>query len=131
VPSTVRKGEQATLLDTVSGVFEPGQLSALMGPSGSGKTTLLDVLAGRKTQGTIEGQLQFGGEKPSQAFLKRYTGVGGRARQAAGGRTSACARHSPHICPPCPALLPAGYVEQFDTLIPRCASCRLRRYQPS
>lgn len=49
-------------------------MAALMGPSGSGKTTLLDILAGRKTQGKIEGALQFGGEKPTPAFLKRYTG---------------------------------------------------------
>ena len=62
------------LLSSVSGVFEPGQMSALLGPSGSGKTTLLDVLAGRKTQGTTEGTVQFGGERPSAAFLKRHTG---------------------------------------------------------
>lgn len=36
--------------------------------------TLLDVLAGRKTQGVIEGSIQFGGQKPSRQFLRKYTG---------------------------------------------------------
>ena len=64
----------AALLSSVSGFFEPGECVALMGPSGSGKTTLLDLLSGRKTQGKIDGTLQVGGEKPTAAFLKRYTG---------------------------------------------------------
>ena len=45
-----------------------------MGPSGSGKTTLLDVLAGRKTVGTIDGQIAFAGVRPTPEFLRRYTG---------------------------------------------------------
>ena len=68
------KGEQAVLLRDVSGVLQPGVLSALMGPSGSGKTTLLDVLAGRKTSGNISGTVLFGGTPPSRAFLRRFTG---------------------------------------------------------
>lgn len=36
-------------------------MCALMGGSGCGKSTLLDVLAGRKTQGTITGDLYFDG----------------------------------------------------------------------
>ena len=58
-----------------------------MGPSGSGKTTLLDLLAGRKTVGTTEGHVSFGGVKPTKQFLRRYTGyveqVGVRGRPAA------------------------------------------------
>jgi ATP-binding cassette subfamily G (WHITE) protein 2 len=46
-----------------------------MGPSGSGKTTLLDVLAGRKTTGTLTGTLLFAGAPPSRAFLRRFTGA--------------------------------------------------------
>ncbi len=45
-----------------------------MGPSGSGKSTLLDVLAGRKTVGSISGEIKIGGEAPSRMFLRRYTG---------------------------------------------------------
>ena len=45
-----------------------------MGPSGSGKTTLLDVLAGRKTQGEIEGEILFSARQPNQNFLRRFTG---------------------------------------------------------
>ena len=43
-------------------------------PSGSGKTTLMDLLAGRKTVGTLEGQVKFSGNAPSQMFLRRFTG---------------------------------------------------------
>jgi ABC-type bacteriocin/lantibiotic exporter with double-glycine peptidase domain len=45
-----------------------------MGPSGSGKTTVLDLLAGRKTVGTMEGTILFSGNKPTRNFLRRCTG---------------------------------------------------------
>ena len=66
--------EPLTILSRVSGRFAPGQLTALMGPSGCGKTTLLDIVAGRKTSGTITGDVLFGGAKPSAAVLRRLTG---------------------------------------------------------
>ncbi|KAJ0079801.1 hypothetical protein Patl1_23930 [Pistacia atlantica] len=43
------------LLRNITGTFRPDVLTALMGVSGAGKTILLDVLAGRKTNGYIEG----------------------------------------------------------------------------
>ena len=42
---------------------------------GSSKTlTCVDVLAGRKTVGTIKGTVVYAGHKPSRSFLRRYTG---------------------------------------------------------
>lgn len=62
------------LLDGVSGYCRPKEMVALMGPSGCGKTTLMDILAGRKTVGTIKGDIRFGGIQPTMMFLRRYTG---------------------------------------------------------
>ncbi|KAG2494736.1 hypothetical protein HYH03_007248, partial [Edaphochlamys debaryana] len=59
------------LLNTVSGVFRPGVLTALMGASGAGKTTLMDVLACRKTGGRVEGeQVVNGVTKEPHAFAR-------------------------------------------------------------
>jgi len=74
VPDMRDKKSRAYLLKSVSGWFEPKQMAALMGPSGSGKTTLLDLLAGRKNAGVTEGLMEFGGQAPTRAFLRRYTG---------------------------------------------------------
>ena len=52
----------------------PCSSAVQMGPSGSGKTTLLDVLAGRKTQGVISGDILFSAQTPSMNFLRRFTG---------------------------------------------------------
>lgn len=49
-----------------------GQMTALMGSSGAGKTTLLDVLAGRKTGGTITGDIRLNGHpKLQKTFTRR------------------------------------------------------------
>eukprot|EP00210_Caulerpa_lentillifera_P006026 g5759.t1 len=74
VPSNKERGKMAYLLRGVNAYFSPGQMAALIGPSGSGKTTLMDILAGRKTQGTITGKLLFSNQAPTKAFLRRYTG---------------------------------------------------------
>ena len=87
------KGGTRLLLDKVEGWIKPGQMTALyvsppltsslcaysyllscrMGSSGAGKTTLLDVLAKRKTIGTIEGTILLNGE-PLRIDFERLTG---------------------------------------------------------
>ncbi|KAI3899026.1 hypothetical protein MKW92_017748 [Papaver armeniacum] len=62
------------LLRDVSGAFRPGVLTALMGVSGAGKTTLMDVLAGRKTGGYIEGEINVSGYPKNQATFARVSG---------------------------------------------------------
>ncbi|KAG2536935.1 hypothetical protein PVAP13_9NG237000 [Panicum virgatum] len=62
------------LLNSVTGAFRPGVLSALMGVSGAGKTTLLDVLAGRKTGGYTEGDIRIGGHTKVQETFVRILG---------------------------------------------------------
>ncbi|KAK2684961.1 ABC multidrug transporter H [Fusarium oxysporum] len=58
------------LLDNVQGWVKPGMLGALMGSSGAGKTTLLDVLAQRKTEGTIHGSIMVDGRPLSVSFQR-------------------------------------------------------------
>lgn len=62
------------LLHDVTGSLRPGVLTALMGVSGAGKTTLMDVLAGRKTSGTIEGEIRIGGYPKVQETFARISG---------------------------------------------------------
>ncbi|KAL5450460.1 hypothetical protein PMIN07_008826 [Paraphaeosphaeria minitans] len=62
-----------TLLDNVHGYVKPGMLGALMGSSGAGKTTLLDVLAQRKTEGTIHGEVLVDG-RPLPVSFQRSAG---------------------------------------------------------
>ncbi|KAJ5708784.1 ABC multidrug transporter atrF [Penicillium malachiteum] len=58
------------LLNNVYGWVKPGMLGALMGSSGAGKTTLLDVLAQRKTQGTIQGSIMVDGRELPISFQR-------------------------------------------------------------
>lgn len=67
------KGGKRQLLDKVQGYTKPGQLVALMGASGAGKTTLLDVLALRKDDGVVEGELKVDG-RPLGTSFQRTTG---------------------------------------------------------
>jgi ATP-binding cassette subfamily G (WHITE) protein 2 (SNQ2) len=61
------------LLNKVDGWAKPGSLGALMGASGAGKTTLMDVLAQRKTDGTVQGSVLVDG-RPLSVSFQRSTG---------------------------------------------------------
>ena len=58
------------LLTSVNGYATPGMMIALMGTSGAGKTTLLDVLARRKTAGTITGDVLVNGLPQDDSFSR-------------------------------------------------------------
>ncbi|KAL8555070.1 hypothetical protein ACS0TY_003028 [Phlomoides rotata] len=77
-PKAMRKHslppKRLQLLHDITGAFRPGVLTALMGVSGAGKTTLLDVLAGRKTSGTVEGVIRIGGYPKVQKAFSRISG---------------------------------------------------------
>ncbi|KAL3528696.1 hypothetical protein ACH5RR_008018 [Cinchona calisaya] len=66
--------DKLQLLCGVTGAFRPGVLTALMGVSGAGKTTLMDVLAGRKTNGYIEGDIRISGFPKKQETFARVSG---------------------------------------------------------
>ncbi|GLT70614.1 hypothetical protein SLA2020_426820 [Shorea laevis] len=66
--------DRLQLLVNVTGAFRPGVLTALVGVSGAGKTTLMDVLAGRKTGGTIEGDIYISGYPKRQENFARISG---------------------------------------------------------
>uniref|UniRef100_M4BPN9 ABC transporter domain-containing protein n=1 Tax=Hyaloperonospora arabidopsidis (strain Emoy2) TaxID=559515 RepID=M4BPN9_HYAAE len=74
VPSPRHKHESIDLLKGVTGYALPGTMTALMGSSGAGKTTLMDVVAGRKTGGTIRGDVLLNGYPATQLAIRRCTG---------------------------------------------------------
>ncbi|KAF5191007.1 Pleiotropic drug resistance abc transporter [Thalictrum thalictroides] len=78
--------DRLKLLNSVSGAFRPGVLTALMGVSGAGKTTLMDVLAGRKTGGYIDGSITISGYPKKQ---ETFASVSGYCEQND--------IHSPHV----------------------------------
>jgi ABC-type lipoprotein export system ATPase subunit len=66
--------EQLRLLHSIGGIFRHGRLTALMGSSGAGKSTLLDVLAMRKTSGTVGGEVRLNGWLQEQSSFRRCAG---------------------------------------------------------
>ncbi|KAG2355762.1 hypothetical protein BDR07DRAFT_1425226 [Suillus spraguei] len=69
--STIRGGK--TILDSISGSIESGQLMAILGPSGAGKTTLVELIAGKTKSGHYTGSITFPpyapGHHPRVAFI--------------------------------------------------------------
>ncbi|KAL3669611.1 hypothetical protein V7S43_004996 [Phytophthora oleae] len=74
VPAPHHKHESIDLLKGISGYALPGTMTALMGSSGAGKTTLMDVIAGRKTGGTIKGEILLNGYPATELAIRRCTG---------------------------------------------------------
>jgi len=70
VPDRKDRRRELKILRGVSGRTQPGEVCALMGASGAGKSTLLDVLAGRKTTGTIGGDLLFNGRPRGPSVIR-------------------------------------------------------------
>uniref|UniRef100_A0A7S4MWX6 ABC transporter domain-containing protein n=1 Tax=Odontella aurita TaxID=265563 RepID=A0A7S4MWX6_9STRA len=66
--------ETLRLLNEVSGAFMAGRMCALMGSSGAGKTTLMDVIALRKTSGTITGKVELNGYEQERTSFLRCSG---------------------------------------------------------
>mmetsp|Transcript_11779 Transcript_11779/g.27031 ORF Transcript_11779/g.27031 Transcript_11779/m.27031 type:complete len:682 (+) Transcript_11779:59-2104(+) len=65
IPSKTGPQGVLTILDGVSGIISPGQITAIMGPSGCGKTTLLDFLANRIASGNKAGTVTANGQPMS------------------------------------------------------------------
>lgn len=74
VRSPTNPNESLDLLKGISGFAMPGSITALMGSSGAGKTTLMDVIAGRKTEGTIKGKILLNGYEATDLAIRRSTG---------------------------------------------------------
>ena len=66
--------DKLRLLNEVSGVFRAGRMCALMGSSGAGKTTLMDVIAMRKTSGSITGKIELNGFDQERISFLRSSG---------------------------------------------------------
>ncbi|EKX34927.1 hypothetical protein GUITHDRAFT_48863, partial [Guillardia theta CCMP2712] len=73
-PDAGVKWTEKSLINNVNALFKPGTITALMGSSGAGKTTLMDVIAGRKTSGTISGQILVNGHFQNLRSFARISG---------------------------------------------------------
>jgi len=68
------KRKAVDLLKGVTGYALPGTMTALMGSSGAGKTTLMDVIAGRKAEGCVRGEIMLNGFPATDQAIRRCAG---------------------------------------------------------
>ncbi|KAI8464872.1 MAG: P-loop containing nucleoside triphosphate hydrolase protein [Monoraphidium minutum] len=62
------------VLKDIWGIAQPGEMQArraLMGPSGAGKSTFMDILALRKSVGTLTGRILVNGHRATKAFIRK------------------------------------------------------------
>nr|QST15002.1 ABCG1-like protein [Diaphanosoma celebensis] len=59
-----------TILDSMSGHFRSGHLTAILGPSGAGKTSLMNILAARKTRG-VGGSVEVNGRPRDERRFRK------------------------------------------------------------
>eukprot|EP01095_Lingulamoeba_sp_RSL-Kostka_P010783 TRINITY_DN3948_c0_g1_i1.p1 TRINITY_DN3948_c0_g1~~TRINITY_DN3948_c0_g1_i1.p1 ORF type:complete len:680 (+),score=210.21 TRINITY_DN3948_c0_g1_i1:92-2131(+) len=72
------KKQNFTLIENMSGIINRGELVCILGGSGAGKSTMLDILAKRKTYGSIKGKIYHNGKVRKG---KLETTVAGYVRQ--------------------------------------------------
>ena len=71
VSTIYNQGSEIRLLNAISGLVKPGEILAIMGGSGAGKTTLLDILAMKRKNGSVTGDLKVNGISiPKKDFRK-------------------------------------------------------------
>ncbi|KAI1400221.1 hypothetical protein F4819DRAFT_487759 [Hypoxylon fuscum] len=63
-----------TILDGISGIAHPGEITAIMGASGAGKTSFLDILARKNKRGQTAGDFFVNGEKVTDTEFKSVVG---------------------------------------------------------
>ncbi|GFG34519.1 hypothetical protein Cfor_11530 [Coptotermes formosanus] len=68
-----KDSEEITILNSVSGKIQSGNLVAIMGPSGCGKTSLLAAVSGR-IKGTMTGEVLLCGQQVDGSLLTRISG---------------------------------------------------------
>ncbi|KAG0250430.1 hypothetical protein BG011_008356, partial [Mortierella polycephala] len=62
------------ILNGISGSAPAGVVLAVMGPSGAGKSTLVDILAGKRKDGKVSGQILLNGKQVHESDIRRAVG---------------------------------------------------------
>lgn len=63
-------GIEKTILNNVTGHFEPGKITVIIGPSGAGKTTLLNIISGIQLN-NVKGTITVNGVKPNREMFRK------------------------------------------------------------
>ncbi|KAI9593459.1 P-loop containing nucleoside triphosphate hydrolase protein [Syncephalis fuscata] len=76
IDTATKKATTKTILNDVTGVFNPGRLTVILGSSGAGKTSLLNVLAGESTTnaGKLTGELLVNGQLTTGHEIRKMAG---------------------------------------------------------